>query len=375
MSDSYETIRNRIIERIPEDDDVREGSPIVIAIDPVAYELSENTLTYVDYVKEQCNPITADRENLLKHAESYNIKPNPATPTQGEGQFNIQIGIGARFSIDDVIFRVVKANEGKGDEYYYYTLECEKAGSVGNVSPGRLVPVQIIRGLTHAELIRITINGEDEEDTESLRSRVMAVFNQVSYGGNVSCYFDWITPIAGVGHIKVLSCENPEGEVKESYVTVMITDSDNKKPTEELISRVQEAVDPKEIEDLKSCGLGLAPIGADVYIVGVKEKEIAVSFRIQSNSSTYEMLESQIKKALETYIEEQNNEWGDYALSSKSYKPKTSGIVNIRKTGLEGAILSVEDVVDVFDLTINGAGENVTLNWDEIAKLGEISGQ
>lgn len=365
MSDSYEQVRQRIIERIPQDDDIREGSPIAIAIDPVARELADNTLKFVEDSKKQAHPLTADREHLITEADPYGLKPMPATPAQGEGKFNIPVAIGDRFTISGVIFRVTEASPTVEEGLFFYYLECETPGDTGNISPGKLIPVTLHQGLTVSELVRITINGENEEDTESFRERFRSLFNAKSYGGNVANYYEWLAGIQGVGRAKILACENPEGEIKDTYVTVVISDSNNEKPTPELIELTQEALNPRE---MTGKGVGLAPITADVYVTGVKEREINLKFTVESEVSK----KVEIEKALEDYIKTQNLEWGNITCQESAYNPKGLCNVHIRIAQLMSAILDVEGVIDVTELTINGESENLDLSWDEIGKLGEI---
>lgn len=370
MSDSYETIRQRIIERIPRDDDIREGSPIVIAIDPVARELADNTLITLEDSKKQSHALTADREWLIYDCELYGITPYPATPAVGEGKFNIECEIGDRFTVNGIVFQITEKSPTQEEGYYFYYLTCEKAGDVGNISSGKLVPVTIHQGLTYSELVRITINGENEEDTESLRERLRSQFNAQSYGGNVANYYEWLAEIQDVGRAKVIPCENPEGETKPGYVTIIISDSKNEKPTDELIKSVQDTLMPRDPNDYTSCGIGKAPIGADVYVCGVKEKVINISFTVENEGPSKK---EEIKKALEEYFTTQNLEWGNVTPEVDSYFPKTQGNVHIRTAQLISAILTVPGIIDVRNLTINDDTANIDLDWDTIAKLGEIN--
>lgn len=367
MSDSYETIRQRIINRIPQDDDIREGSPIVIAVDPVARELSDNTLIQLEDTLKQSHPLTADREYLLLECELYGITPYPATPAIGEGKFDIECAIGDRFTLNGIVFRITEESPAQEEGFFFYYLECEKEGDVGNMSPGKLIPVTLHQGLTYSQLIRITINGENEEDTESLRARLQALKSDTqSYGGNVANYYTWLSEVQGVGRAKVIPLENPEGEIKDTYTTLVITDSNNAKPSEELIQKVQEYINPR---DFTKQGLGKAPIGADVYVVGVKEEVLNLSFTVENEAVSQQEL---IKKALEEYFNTQNLQWGNTFPEEKSYYPKERGNVHIRIAQLINAIFTVPGVINVTNMRINGDTQDINLAWDTIAKLGEI---
>lgn len=363
---TYEELRQQILNRFPLDDDIREGSPLAIAVSPTAYVLANDTLVKLEDTVKQSHALTADREQLLYECELYGITPYPATCAVAEGKFDQPCEIGDRFTIGSLVFAITGESDTVEEGFYFYYLTCEEAGDIGNVSPGRLIPVVLHQDLTVAQLVKIVINGENEEDTEALRERFRSQFNAQSYGGNVANYYEWLAEIQGVGRAKVIPCENPEGEVKPGYVTIVISDSNNVAPSEELIESVQEALCPS---DYKGQGVGRAPIGADVYVVGVKEETIDISLTVEAEGNK----SSEVKAKIEEYIKAQNLEWGNVMPEESSYEPKTQGNVHIRPAQLISAIFTVPGIIDVRDLLINGSGDNIDLAWDTIAKLGEVN--
>ena len=52
----------------------------------------------------------------------------------------------------------------------------EKVGAATNQYTGQLIPVEYLDGLTHAELVELLIPGDDEEETEKFRQRVLDSF-------------------------------------------------------------------------------------------------------------------------------------------------------------------------------------------------------
>lgn len=367
MSDyTYEQLRQEILNRFPQDDDIREGSPLAIAVSPTAYVLANIAMEKMDDTVKQSHALTADREQLLYECEIYGITPYPATAAIGEGKFNQPCDIGDRFTISGLVFTITGESETVEDGYYFYYLTCEKTGDIGNVSPGRLVPVTLHQNLTYSQLVKIVINGENEEETEALRERLRSQFNAQSYGGNVANYYEWLADIQGVGRAKVIPCENPDGEVKPGYVTLVISDSENKVPSEELIESVKKIINPT---DYKGQGVGRAPIGADVYVVGVKKKTIDISLTVESEVSKKE----EVKAAIEEYIKTQNLEWGNVTPEENAYSPKTQGNVYIRPAQIISKIFTVPGIIDVRDLMVNEASDNINLDWDTIAELGEIN--
>lgn len=56
-----------------------------------------------------------------------------------------------------------------------HRVTCETAGAQANGYTGQLIPIEYVDGLTHAELVELLIPGDDEEDTEVFRQRVLTV--------------------------------------------------------------------------------------------------------------------------------------------------------------------------------------------------------
>ncbi len=83
-----------------------------------------------------------------------------------------------------------------------FKLKCETAGIVGNQHFGTLIPIDYIDGLTSAELVEILIPGEDEEDTEDLRTRYFNTFNTKPYGGNKQDYIQKPMPLSVLVQLK-----------------------------------------------------------------------------------------------------------------------------------------------------------------------------
>lgn len=96
---TFEKILKKMLDRIPNTVDKREGSIIYDALAPAAAELQ---LLYIELetIYKQTFADTADREFLIKRASERNIKPYIATKAVSKGEFNIDIPLGSRFSLD-----------------------------------------------------------------------------------------------------------------------------------------------------------------------------------------------------------------------------------------------------------------------------------
>lgn len=75
---TYEVILNRMLDRVPDYMDKREGSVIYDAMAPAAVEM-QNLYIELDWALEQVFVGTADRDNLIRRCAEWGIIPYPAT--------------------------------------------------------------------------------------------------------------------------------------------------------------------------------------------------------------------------------------------------------------------------------------------------------
>lgn len=214
----------------------------------------------------------------------------------------------------------------------------------------------VYKNKTATELVELLIPGEDEEDTESIRKRYYQSLEAESYGGNKIDYKIKVGLIKGVGGVKVYSGHEWNGG---GTVKIVITDSDFEKPTDTLVKSVQKEVDPVATPGE---GIGIAPIGHIVTVVGVNEVEIDISTQIIYQPGYYfEAVKTDLEKAVDEYLQGLNSVWED------------ENNIIVRISQLETRILGVKGVLDVMNTTINGVSENYTVHKDSIVKRGELT--
>lgn len=353
---TFEKLMERAVARIEEQNsniDTREGSIVYNALSPAIYEIMGMYIE-IDRIMNETFADTASREYLIKRAAERGIIPQPATKAILKGVFTpptLEIPIGSRFSLDKLNYVVIeKIGDGQ------YQLECETPGEVGNSNFGQLIPIEYIDGLETAELTELLIPGEDEEDTESIRKRYYQSLEAESYGGNKIDYKIKVGLIKGVGGVKVYSGHEWNGG---GTVKIVITDSDFEKPTDTLVKSVQKEVDPVATPGE---GIGIAPIGHIVTVVGVNEVEIDISTQIIYQPGYYfEAVKTDLEKAVDEYLQGLNSVWED------------ENNIIVRISQLETRILGVKGVLDVMNTTINGVSENYTVHKDSIVKRGELT--
>ena len=205
---TFDVILKRMLDAVPNNIDKREGSIIHNALAPAAVELAQMYIE-IETILNEGFADTASRKYLIKRAAERGVTPEPASYCISKGEFNIDVPIGSRFSLDDLNYITIEKLEPG-----VFKLQCETIGTLANSYLGTLIPIDYIEGLTSAELVEILIPGEDEEETEHLRERYFRSLDSQSYGGNISDYKEKVKAIPGVAGVKVHPVWNGGGTVK-----------------------------------------------------------------------------------------------------------------------------------------------------------------
>lgn len=347
---TYEDILDRMLERVPDGMDKREGSLIYDALAPAAVEMQ---LMYIelDVLLKEAFADTASRESLIRRAAERGVTPKAAVKAVLKGEFtpdSLEIPLGSRFSCNGLQY-TVQEKTGAG----IYALECGTEGTAGNTVLGRLIPTEYMEGLKTAELTELLLPGEEEEDTESIRERYFASFAAQSFGGNVQDYTDKTLAIPGVGAVWVTPVWNGGGTVK-----LTILDSAYNRASAHLIQKVQQAIDPTQGGD----GEGFAPIGHVVTIDTPEEYAVDVEIGIvYEDGHSFESLGSQISEAVAGYLAELREEW------------QQEGSLAIRRAQIESRVIRIAGIVDITHTKLNGKEENIFLEKGNIPVVGVVT--
>ncbi len=355
-----EVILKRMLSNVPPDTDKREGSVIYDSTMPAAIEFM---LVYAmcDYFLKNTFGDTAERLFLVERAKERGLAPKAASCAVAKGMFmpmDIQIPIGARFSYDDVNYAVTeKISNG------VFLLKCESAGIVGNKPAGSLIAIDYIAGLQSARLSEITIPGEDEESTESFRTRYLASFDSQAYGGNIADYREKVNAIAGVGGVKVYPVWAGGGTVRIAFMT-----SEFAPPTAEFIAKVQNMIDPV---GHSGEGVGIAPVGHHVTVHGVANSQIAIGLHLSFSTGSYDQYKTAIESAIDTYFLSLNKGWQGTQIAEVDNVSNVG--ITVRISQIESRLLDISGVSDVQHTTLNGLEENLTLGVDQLAVRGVVT--
>lgn len=334
---TFEVILNRMLDRIPDTMDKREGSIIYDALAPAAIELQ---LAYIslDTFLNQVFTDTADREHLIRKAWERNVTPHEANAAEWKGQFTpstLEIPSGARFNHGELNFTV----QGKIEDGIYILI-CETPGSAGNECAGQIIPIDYINGLQKAELTELLVPGNDEEDTESLRERYLNIIRKPSTSGNIYDYYNWAMSCDGVGAAKIFPLAYGAGTVK-----VVIADENKEAATAALVRQVKEYIEEQR------------PIGATVTVTSAEEYPVNVTAKILlANGVNLGDVQNSFAEALTEYFHD------------TAFELSYIGIARIGNI-----LLDTAGVEDYSELTINGFISNITLMDEQIATTGAVT--
>lgn len=400
---TYEALLKRALSRVPTGIDKREGSMVMNGVAPSMAEIAQLYIG-LDFVFTATYLATAPREYLIKRAADRNMAPYPASAAVFRAEFNIEVPEGTRFSCDDLNFVVNGLiEEDEPCEWIAHRVTCETPGAAANSYSGTLIPIEYVDGLTHAELIGVLIPGDDVEDTEVFRQRVLDSFHSLAFGGNQADYVEKVTAMDGVKAVKVHPVWNgdidpasliPDETVQAWYTSTVVTlsgaaadwltavytaalnkkltvggtvklvlmASNNAAPTTTLIETVQTAVDPTQNAGE---GLGLAPIGHVVNVTGVTPVPVNITLNLTYASGwNWEAVQSYVEAVIDDYFEELASTWA------------SSDYLTVRISQIESRILSgcAAMITDIGGTQINGEEANLVLDADSIPVRGELNG-
>ena len=395
-NDIQTVILERMLERVNAKFDKREGSIIWDALAPAAVEF-ENFYIMLMAVLDEVFADTATRSYLIRRCKERGITPKEASYAIVRGEFtptDLDIPIGSRFSHEDYNYTVLeKVSDG------VYLLQCETIGADVNGVTGQLIPISYIKGLQTAYITKVVIPGENEEDTESLRQRYLTSLQSEAFGGNRADYRSKVLSISGVGDVKIYSGAEWNGG---GTVKIVFIDSDHHSPSEKLVDKVQETIDPTcltrtkdgEMIDYETyvekygevdyetylenteagevteggaagdgSGVGVAPIGHIVTVVGAYDTPVNVDMTLTYASGyTWDKVKESVEGAIKSYLATLNKNWSSYDK------------IRVRISQLESHILSITGIIDIQQTKLNGKEENLVVDRDSIVSVGTVNG-
>lgn len=331
----YEAILFRMLSKVPDDVDKREGSIIYQTVSPCAFELAA-AYYMLGYMFNLCFADTSEGEWLDRVVADFGITRRTATNsirqinTLDSSGVALDVPIGSKFGINELTFTLTeKIAPGQ------FKAVCDQAGTQGDVYSGPVLPLDNINGLGSANLVSTPlIPATDTETDDALRERFYQYVRQAAFGGNIADYEQKTLAVEGVGSVKVFTAVNQGA----GNVGIVIGDDNGNKATQTLIDKVQAL--------MGTDGNGIAPIGHTVTVCTSTDLTVDVSAAIKLKTGTsFEAVKPIVVQTITDYI------------NNIGFKDT---IVFYAK--LVAAILNCHDsIVDVGTVTMNSASANIVL--------------
>lgn len=229
-----------------------------------------------------------------------------------------------------------------------YVISSE-AGAKYNVNIGEIsyLPIKYT-GIISVTNEKAYTEAYDKESDEEFVKRYYVKVQEVATSGNVSHYKQWCLGISGVGSANIYECTNAAGQKENGCVLCIITDSNHKGASEELVKQVKEYIE------------SVRPVGAKVYVISSTELEISIAATLVINTKEYDLesIKESIKKSIEVYFSELDSD------TNVNY-------VSIAK--INSIIMNCTGVIDVRNLTLNNNTVNIDVAKDSVAVLGTLA--
>lgn len=363
-----EALLEDVLSKAPDGIDTRAGSIFYDAISGIVEQIAK-MYTDLDQVFNYVFISTTSGEYLDMKASEYGMTRNAATAAK---YYLVYEGTapdtGARFFHGDTGLYFTVA-EVETDDGTVHILVAEETGTSGNnIAEGDLaVPVNTITGLTSSTFGAVYEYGTDDEDDDSLRTRIQEKIAGPAENGNKQHYKTWCESIDGVGLARITPLWNGPNTVKGVLISPLgLPCSDS------IVAEVQEYIDPATLGQTTEVdgktyvvgdglGEGVANLGAHFTAVAADSIGIIVEFTaiLSSEGSTTSAAE-EVTEALTEYFKELVME------------AETASDITVRLTSVGAIIAGVDSVLDYSDLTLNGGTDNISPGDDGVPVVSEV---
>ena len=338
---SYEAIKQRMLDSLKYDIDKREGTFINDIYSPISVEFAKAYME-MDNVHSVMFVEDAYEDDLDKQVNEFGVPRKMGEKATGTLTFK---------GVDDVLvprnmsvftdggFEYVTTSQGYiKDGVINIEVEAKNVGAIYNIEPNTVwkIPNEVI-------VFEITNNnnfegGIDIETDEDLKERFFEAVRNVRTSGNVNDYKYWAKEIDGVYNVEVYPLWSGNGTVK------VVASKENRLPLDE--------------ETLESCETHInnnAPIGATVTVITTSLFDVNINADVTvSEGFDKSSVKLAIEEAIKTYIG---------TCVDKIYYNKIGAM-----------ILGVEGVIDYTSLTVNsGTSSSISIPSDNVANVQSIN--
>lgn len=354
QNQGVDEIYARMKENAPDDLDTSDGSMFADVERPVAVEKAEMVESVLNEAIKTAFPQWSYGAFLDMHAASIPLTRKAAASAAVtltiSGASGTVIPAGSQFATPAsgdtpaVVFSTAAEVTIGGGGTVSATATAVTAGIAGNVASGTITLLaQGITGVSGVTNPAAATGGTDEESDADLIERIVEARQSLGGAGSKTDYVRWAKEVPGVGDAFCI----PQWQgVGTGTVKVIVLDANGQPANQTLIDAVQAYIAPED-------GSGKAPVGALVTVAA--PTTLTLDYVIEIAPDTPDII-SGIKAALNEYYAE-------------------VGVGGLLKHSFVFArIMSVEGVLDMGELLINGGTSNIQLTAEQYPATGTVNG-
>lgn len=363
-----EAIRQRMLDRLPDDLDKSEGSFLWDTQAPAAYLLSEAALWAQELLRRGFASTAASEDSAFRSEEldlraaEHGVARRGATAS--EGTVTLTGEAGRTVPIGTTVASPSDAGSDEASKEYETTaavtldssgrasapIRAVIAGRAGNVPIGAISLLSdAILGVTGVTNAAATTGGTDIESDMSLLERFYAKVRNQGTSGNKAQYMQWAGEVPGVGASRVIPLWKGPGTVG-----IYLLDNDKRAASASIVSAVQQVIDPTQ----DGQGEGAAPAGPIVTVMPAEE--VAIDIEVTptlASGATAADVKRQIEEGVTSYLKQ------------LAFRDPL-----VRYTRIAAILLDIPPLIDYVDLKVNGTSDrNIEMKAHQVAVLGTVT--
>lgn len=262
----------------------------------VAAQLS-GLYAQADWVKRQCFPQTATGESLDLHAQERGLERRPALKATGVVRFfageertettRIPLGTICMTAGGQRYLTTRAGNVSVAERSVDLPVAASEAGAAWNAGEGEIIYMVLPpSGITACTNPAALTNGEDREEDEALRQRVLATYRRLANGANAVFYEQEALSINGVAAVKVIPRSRGVGTVD------VIAAAWDGMPGESLLQQLQSHFDR------------VREIAVDVSVLSPARREVDISVSlVPADGYTFDQISETVQQELERWFD------------------------------------------------------------------------
>lgn len=338
--ETYQVIRQRMLDNMSNDIDKREGSFVSNMVSPVGVEFAKYYIE-LDNILAIMFLEDATNEFLDKKVYDFGIYRKMGTSARGTikvtGTNGTFIPKGSEVLSQGELAFYTLHDAWIENEEVIIEVEASNVGVDFNIIANSIdkfaKKIDGVSSVTNEEEFR---EGTDTETDEELRERFFEIIRRPATSGNIYHYEQWAKEIDGINQARIKPLWNGNGTVK------VIVSNNNNVVSEEIIQKCQEHINK------------VRPVGADVTVITPSKLDIVISGNV--------------------YIEDGFNYTQamlDFESNLKQYL--SSCIDTVIYTRVASCLGSVEGVKDYSDLKVNDGTINISYSDEELPIVKSIN--